>query len=182
MIIELNAQPGLQIQLANMEGLKKRLERVDEMEVRDAEHGVKIAKAIFAGTFSDRVRAEEGIKTIKAVEEVKILDAEGKKHLSLAKIDTGAWSSAIDSKFAKSLGLLKKNKVLWYRKKLSSLGKEERPVIPVIFYLSGRKISTHVTVSDRNLLRYQLLIGRTDIQGFLIDPIVDKENLVKAKW
>jgi alpha-L-glutamate ligase-like protein len=182
MIIELNAQPGLQIQLANMEGLKKRLERVDEMEVRDAEHGVKIAKAIFAGTFSDRVRAEEGIKTIKAVEEVKILDAEGKKHLSLAKIDTGAWSSAIDSKFAKSLGLLKKNKVLWYRKKLSSLGKEERPVIPVTFYLSGRKISTHVTVSDRNLLRYQLLIGRTDIQGFLIDPIVDKENLVKAKW
>lgn len=182
MIIELNAQPGLQIQLANMEGLKKRLERVDEMEVRDAEHGVKIAKAIFASTFSDRVRAEEGIKTIKAVEEVKILDTEGKKHSSLAKIDTGAWSSAIDSKFAKSLGLLKKNKVLWYRKKISSLGEEERPVIPATFYLSGRKISTHVTVSDRKFLRYQLLIGRVDIQGFLVNPDIDKENLVKAKW
>ena len=182
MIIELNAQPGLQIQLANMEGLKKRLERVDEMDVRDAEHGVKIAKAIFAGKFADRVRAEEGIKTIKAVEEVKVLDAEGRRDKVLAKIDTGAWSSAIDRKYAKDLGLLKKNKILWYKKKLSALGEEERPVIPLTFFLSGRKITTHVTVSDRKLLRYQLLIGRTDIKGFLVDPDIQQENLVKAKW
>ena len=51
MVLELNAQPGLQIQLANMEGLKKRLERVEDLDVADADHGVMIAKALFAGRF-----------------------------------------------------------------------------------------------------------------------------------
>ncbi len=182
LIIELNAQPGLQIQLANMDGLKKRLERVDEMEVRDAAHGVAIAKALFAGRFADRVKAEEGIKTIKSVEEIKIVDSLGNKHKELAKIDTGAWSSSIDVKYAKSLGLLTKKNVLWYKKKLSSLGKEDRAVIPVRFYLAGRKINTTCTVSDRKLLRYQMLIGRTDLQGFLISPEIDKDKLVETKW
>lgn len=182
MIIELNAQPGLQIQLANGEGLYKRLSRVDEMEVRDAEHGVSIAKALFSGRFADRVKAEEGIKTIKAVEEIKIVDAYGKKHKILAKIDTGAWSSAIDRQLARDLGILKKDNILWYKKKMSALGEEERPVLPATFYLAGRKISTHFTVSDRKVLRYQVLIGRTDLQGFLISPEIEKDKLATARW
>ncbi len=182
MVLELNAQPGLQIQLANGIGLRRRLERVDELEVRDAHHGVIIAKALFAGNFADRRMVEEGIKTVKAVEEIKVRDLEGNRHKVLAKIDTGAWSSAIDKKFARSLGLLNKNRILWYRKKLSALGREERAVIPVTFYLLGTKISTKMTVADRKLLRYQVLIGRTDLQGFLVNPEIDKKNLVKAKW
>jgi len=182
MVLELNAQPGLQIQLANQEGLKKRLERIEDLEVRDGEHGVKIAKALFAGRFTDRVKAEEGIKTIKAVEEVKVLDAMGNKVVTLAKIDTGAWSSSIDRKFAKDLGLLKKNKVLWYRKKLSALGDEQRPVIPLSLWLAGRRINTNVTVADRGQLRYQLLIGRMDLQGFLVSPEIDPDKLREAKW
>ena len=182
MVLEMNAQPGLQIQLANMEGLKRRLERVDDLEVRDAEHGVKIAKALFAGRFSDRIAANEGIKTVKAVEEVKVLNSDLLKVKVLAKIDTGAWSSAIDKKFAKELGILNKNKVLWYKKKLSALGEEERPVIPVTFWLAGTKIRTDMTVADRKLLRYQVLIGRQDLQGFLINPEIDQEKLREAKW
>lgn len=182
MVLELNAQPGLQIQLANLEGLKKRLERIEDLEVRDEEHGVKIAKALFAGRFADRVKAEEGIKTIKAVEEIKVLDADGRRVSVLAKIDTGAWSSSIDRKFARDLGLLKKNKVLWYRKKMGALGQEERPVIPFTFWLAGRKINTKVTVADRNVLRYQMLIGRMDLQGFLVSPEIDTDKLREAKW
>lgn len=181
-VIELNAQPGLQIQLANMDGLKKRLERVDELTVKDASHGVSIAKAIFAGRFTDRVMAEEGVRKIKAVEEIKVFDNKKVKHKVLAKIDTGAWSSAIDINYAKKLGLLEKGKILWYRKKLSSLGEEERPVIAFTFYLAGRKITTKATVSDRKLLRYPVLIGRLDLQGFLISPEIDKDKLVDAKW
>jgi alpha-L-glutamate ligase-like protein len=182
MVLEMNAQPGLQIQLANMEGLRRRLDRVDDLEVRDAAHGVAIAKAIFAGRFADRVAANEGIKTIKAVEEVKVLSATNGKVKVLAKVDTGAWSSAIDRKFAKELGILKKNNVLWYKRKLSALGEENRPVIPVTIYLAGRKIKTEMTVADRKLLRYQVLIGREDLQGFLISPEIDREDLREAKW
>ncbi|HCR35697.1 hypothetical protein A2130_01255 [Candidatus Woesebacteria bacterium GWC2_33_12] len=181
-IIELNAQPGLSIQLANMDGLKRRLNRVDEMDVRDGVHGVKIAKALFGGKFTSRVRIDDGPIAIKAVEEVKVLDSEKIRHKVLAKIDTGAWSSAIDRKLAKKLGLLRKDKILWKKKKMSSLGMEERPVINVTVFLSGKKIKTNMTVADRKLLRYDILIGRVDLQGFLINPEIDRENLVKAKW
>ncbi len=181
-IIELNAQPGLSIQLANMDGLKRRLDRVDEMEVRDGIHGVKIAKALFGGTFSGRVKMDDTPIPIKAVEEIKIIDSDKIRHKVLAKIDTGAWSSAIDKSYARKLGLLKKKNILWYKKKMSSLGKEERPVIAVQFYLAGKKIKTNMTVADRKLLRYQILIGRTDLQGFLISPDIDNDKLMKARW
>lgn len=181
-IIELNAQPGLSIQLANMEGLKKRLERVDDIIVMTAEHGVKIAKALFASKFVHRVKNTEDIKTIQAIEEIKVIDTEGRPKKVLAKIDTGAWSSTIDINLAKKMGLLRKNKIIMTRRKLSSLGEEERPVISLTFWLGGRKIVTRATVSDRKLLRYDVLIGRIDLQGFLISPTIDKENLVKAKW
>src|SRR5258708_4199197 len=105
MVLELNARPGLQIQLANMAGLKKRLDRVDDLNVRDAEHGVKIAKALFAERFADRVAAEEGVKTIKAVELVTVEGTHGKEEKILAKIDTGAWASSIDKELAKKLGI-----------------------------------------------------------------------------
>jgi alpha-L-glutamate ligase-like protein len=182
MVIELNAQPGLSIQLANMEGLKRRLERVDDLVVIDAEHGIKIAKALFAGKFVDRVRFKEENPIVKAVEEVKIKNGDGKWYKFLAKIDTGAWSSAIDIALARKLGLLRKNKIITTRKKLSSLGEEERPVIFASLKLAGKRLDTKVTVADRKLLRYQILIGRTDLQGFLISPEIEKENRVKAKW
>lgn len=183
MIIELNAQPGLSIQLANMEGLRKRLDRVEDINVIDINHGVKIAKALFVSKFVGRVRnIDEDEKRIKATEEVKIISASGKQVKVLAKIDTGAWSSTIDIKLARKLGLLKKSKILTTRKKLSALGEEERPVIPLSFYLSGRRIDTRATVSDRKLLRYDVLIGRVDLQGFLVSPTIDKDKLVKAKW
>lgn len=182
MVLEINARPGLQIQMANQAGLKKRLERVEDLLVRDAEHGVKIAKALFAGRFVDRVRADEGVKTIKAVEEIEVKTGNGEYQKVLAKIDTGAWSSAVDIDFARQIGIYSKGQVLWKRKKLSALGEEERPVIPMTFWLAGRKIKTDVTVADRSELRYQVLIGRVDLAGFLISAEIDKDKLKEAKW
>ena len=170
MVLEMNAQPGLQIQLANMGGLKKRLERVEDLEVRDAEHGVKIAKALFAEKFADRVAAEEGIKTIKATEIVGVLSFDKKKVDVQAKIDTGAWGTSIDRQLAKDLGLYKKGEVLWYKKSISALGSEKRPVINITFWLSGRKIVTTATIANRENLTYKMIVGRNDLIGFLVDP------------
>ena len=160
----------LQIQIANDAGLKKRLERVEDLEVKDAEHGVKIARALFAGRFTDRVKAEEGIKTIKAVEEIKIKSSDGRKVKVMAKIDTGAWNSSIDIKLAHDLGLYQKGRELWHKKALSSLGEEERPVVEIIFWITGKKINSFATVADRSKLTYPVIIGRQDLSGFLIDP------------
>lgn len=168
MVLELNAQPGLQIQLANMEGLRKRLERVEDLEVRDAEHGVKIAKAIFAGRFADRVAVEEGIKTIGTKEQVKLVTLDGRKIDIWAKIDTGAWRSSIDRTLATDMGLLDKNNVLWNKAFKGALGTEKRPIINLKYYLAGRKISTLASVADRSKLRRPLIVGRRDLAGFLV--------------
>lgn len=177
MILELNAQPGLQIQLANMAGLKKRLERVEELNVKDAQHGVKIAKAIFAERFADRVAAEEGIKTLNVWEKVQIVDEKGNKHEILAKIDTGAWRTSIDRELAQNLGLTKSKNVLWSKPVKGVLGKEVRKVINLSYYLAGRNIKTISSLADRSGLRTPLIIGRRDLEGFVVNPTQGFESI-----
>lgn len=168
MVLELNARPGLQIQLANMAGLKKRLERVEDLEVRDAEHGVKIAKALFAERFADRVAAEEGIKKISVWEEIRLVKKDKSEFKVYAKIDTGAWRTSMDKDLAESLGLLKKENILWNRKVRTSSGTQERPVINVVFYLAGRKVKTLASITSRSHLRVPVIIGRRDLTGFMV--------------
>lgn len=172
MVLELNYQPGLQIQLANMAGLRKRLERIEDLEVKDADHGVRIAKALFAASFADRVKAEEGIRTVKTIETVTIY-APGKKRIKAkARVDTGALRSSIDRELAREAGLLKDDNILWRNKYAyrSASGKQSRPVIGLTFRLAGRKIKTSASVADRSKLTTPVLIGRQDLAGFLVNP------------
>lgn len=170
MVLELNYQPGLSIQLANQVGLKRRLDRVDELQVKDAEHGVKIAKALFTPSFADRVKTEDGVKTVSTFEDIKVRSSKGKKMTVPAKIDTGAWRTSIDETLAKDLDLLTEDNILWQRKVRSSLGKGERPVIGLTYWLKGRKVKTTAGVSDRSRLRKPVIIGRKDLDGFLVNP------------
>lgn len=170
MILELNARPGLEIQNANMAPLRRRLERVEGLEVHSAEHGVRIARALFAERFADRVMAEEGIKIINGVEEVKIRGWDGQIEAVSGRVDTGAFRSSIDRGLAEKLGLLNKENILWmarfrYR---SASGAQSRPVIGLTFWLAGRKIKSSASVADRSKMKYPLLIGRNDLAGFLV--------------
>jgi len=181
MVLELNARPGLQIQLANMAGLRKRLERVSDLEVKDAEHGVKIAKAIFAERFADRVAAEEGIKTIGVWEKVKIIDSKGNKYEVNAKVDTGAWRTSLDKGLAKELGLTRPENILWSKTVRSALGKEKRNVINLKYYLAGRKIVTIAGLADRANLRTPIVIGRRDLEGFVLNSSKSYESQESSK-
>ena len=172
MILELNSQPGLSIQLANAAGLRRRLERVKDLEIRDAEHGVKIAKILFAERFADRVKVEEGVKILKPVEKVKVYSLDSGKPLIInARIDTGAVRSSIDKQLAEDLGLLVEKNILWKKKYAyrSAHGKQSRPVIGLAFKLAGRKIKTSASVANRAKLLTPLLIGRNDLSGFLVN-------------
>lgn len=168
MVLELNAQPGLQIQLANGEGLKKRLERVEDLKVVDLEHGVNIAKALFAGRYENRRAVEEGIKTVGIKEMVKVVTNDRKKVNVWAKIDTGAWSSSIDKELAEKLGLLDKENILWEKKVTTSMGSEIRPTINLKYYLAGRLVNTFGTIAKRKGLKHAMIIGRRDLQNFLV--------------
>ncbi len=183
LVLELNDQPGLSIQLANHAGLKKRLERIEGLEIDTMEQGVNVARTLFASKFAGRVkRTLEGRIVVRNLETTQVLNHKNKKVAALAKLDTGAYSTSIDKKFAEELGLLSADNVLWEKEFKSSLGKERRKLIRLIFWLGGRKVVSRAGLSDRKHLRRKVLIGRRDLKGFLIDPLrYEFDNKVEEK-
>jgi alpha-L-glutamate ligase-like protein len=191
MVLEINARPGLSIQICNKAGLRLRMEKVEDIEVRSVDHGVTLAKYLFGESFFEKVELKEKIKTVQPLETIRVKVPKGfkpdlqkspvlrqGKHRVVevrAKIDTGAFRSSMDRTLAMKLGLLDESRVLYYRHYRSSLGKhKDRPVIGVTFWLNGKKVITAVNVADREKLRTKFLLGRKDLEGFLISA--KKEN------
>ena len=102
-----------------------------------------------------------------------------------AKIDTGAYTCSIDcdniklttenNKSVLSFQLLD-NSVhrteIFFRKKIkNSFGEmEERFIIKTLIYIGGKKINTTISLSDRESMRYPVLIGRRLLKGkFVVD-------------
>lgn len=175
LVVEMNANPGLTIQLANNAGLRRRLERVEGLRIRDAEHGVRVGRALFGEWFADKVRVEDGLTVIDSFETVAVRSVEKKWQKVLAKVDTGAFRSAIDKTLAQQMGLMAEDNVLWEGRFRHSYGREKRPVIEVVMIIKGRKIRTAVSVANRSKMRAKVLIGRKDLQGFLVNPILRRE-------
>lgn len=190
-VLEVNARPGLSIQLCNKAGLKRRIEKIDDITVRSDEHAISLAKYLFGENFSDKVEEKNKEKMIQPLEIIKMKIPRGfkpdlqkspilklGKHRVVevrAKVDTGAFRSSIDRNLAEKLGLLSSERVLYFRHYKSSLGKhKDRPVIGITFWLQGKKVVTAVNVADRNKLRTKFLLGRKDLEGFLISA---KSNL-----
>ena len=171
LILELNARPGLAIQICNKAGLQKRLERVERLEIRSPEHAVDVAKALFSAPFADKVDLKEKAKILGLTEDIIIVGADKSHHEILAKIDTGADSSSIDEALAEECGLLKKDNIVFQKGYRSSLGRHRhRYIISLTYYLKGKKIEAFVSVADRSKLRNKFLIGKRDLRGFIIRP------------
>lgn len=103
-ILELNARPGLSIQLANMAGLKERLERVKGVKIKSVDHGVRVGMNLFGGEIEENIEGLSGKRVVGPVEKVKFRGKDGAEIEVEAKIDTGADSSAIDRALAEELG------------------------------------------------------------------------------
>lgn len=103
-ILELNARPGLSIQLANMAGLKERLERVKGVKIKSVDHGVRVGMNLFGGEIEENIEGLSGKRVVGTIEKVKLIGKDGKEVELEAKIDTGADSSAIDRTLAEELG------------------------------------------------------------------------------
>jgi alpha-L-glutamate ligase-like protein len=169
MIVELNGFPGLSIQLANRAGLKRRIERVEGLEVRDEVHGVKIAQALFAENFSDKIRAEEGLVIISTQPQIHVMDERRKYHSVKAQVNTGRFRSVISEALAEELGLVDLEDLLWRQQE----GVEGKlPVVEVTLKIKQRTIKTGVIVSKRlDRTSYKVELGKRDVEGFLIGDV-----------
>lgn len=93
-----------------------------------------------------------------------------KKITVMAKIDTGANQTSIDVRLAEQLDLLTPANIIKYGRFFSGLGREERPIVRCSLTIGGITRKTQVSVSNRSHMRHPVIVGRQDIQGFLVRP------------
>ncbi|MCA9369804.1 hypothetical protein KC686_01465 [Candidatus Woesebacteria bacterium] len=166
MVVEINSSPGLSIQNANRSGLKRRLERVEGLNVRNPEHGVRIGQALFASNFADKIKSEEGLQVLSPFETVVVTGEDKQTQELLALMNTGRYRTAIATSTAETLGLIDIEDLLWFQQET---GEGKIPVVEVTFKLGRRKITTSAVVSKRlNRGKYRMEIGRKDLSGFLV--------------
>jgi len=166
-ILELNARPGLSIQIANLAPLNERLQRVKGLKVKTVKKGVKLAQDLFGGEIEEELEEISGKKVIGINEPIEILDKNKNKHPIMAKIDTGAYRTTLCKGLAKKLEI---NKIIDSKRVRGALGSEERDIINFSFYLDKRLVGTEAFMADRDELKYDIIIGRKDLKRFLVDP------------
>jgi len=166
-ILELNAQPGLKIQLCNKAGLRRRLERVEGLEVETAQKGIRIAQELFGDRKEPMTKGN--LVKIRVSETVKVTDYDGKEHTVKVKVDTGADRTSIDTALAESFGLLRPENVLYEVEVENALGvHQKRQVVGITYTLAGKTIKSTASVTDRSHLKKLMLVGRKDLKGFMI--------------
>jgi alpha-L-glutamate ligase-like protein len=176
LVLEVNARPGLQIQLANGDSLRTRLERVEGVKIPTIEYGIDLGKRLFAEASLTDVPEKNSV--VHVLEKITLYGPKGKKVIT-GKLDTGAYSSSIDSALVEELGL-KPNP----RQKLVRTGfgtEEVRERVDVLFRLHGRDVQTDVSHTDRSHMRFPMIVGRRDLKGFLVDPIPKRDIKKKKK-
>jgi len=166
-ILELNARSGLSIQNANLASLKDRLQRVKGLKIKTLIKGVKIAQDLFGGEVEEELEEISGRKVIGINEAIEILDEQGNKHLTMAKIDSGAYRTTVCRSLAEQLKI---NQQIGSKKVRGALGFEERPLINLFFILDKRLVTTEAFIADRQEMKYDIIVGRKDLKRFLVDP------------
>jgi alpha-L-glutamate ligase-like protein len=201
-ILELNARPGLSIQVANLAGLAERLKRVSGLKIKTIARGVRMGMDLFGGEIEEELEEISGRKVIGTVEKVKLIGKDGYEIEVEARIDTGAGISSIDKNLAIKLGYgeavkywedfhldkilntsemeeLSKNKtwkelekhpdIVGVAKTFSSHGATYRIEIKIPLIMDSLPITSKLSIASRGNLTYPLLIGRRDLNKFLID-------------
>lgn len=103
-VLELNARPGLSIQVANLEPLRERLDRLKGLKVQSVDHGIAIARELFTSHVEQEVTAITGRQIVGLIESVTVVGKTKTPKKIRAKIDTGAESSSVDQTLARELG------------------------------------------------------------------------------
>ena len=105
LLVEMNARPGLRIQVANQDGLKWRLEQIKRIPVKSDLHAIRLGKDLFGGEIEEEIQAIAGKKLISLIQPIKVYNRDGKNRMVLkAKVDTGAGFSSIDINVAREIG------------------------------------------------------------------------------
>ncbi len=158
-LLEINARAGLAVQIANLAPLRKRLERIEGVKVTTPEKGLRIAQDMFGNRLDKEVKKVSGKGVIGSQEKVKMLGGQEVRQI-WASINPLLEGTIIDRTLAEKL-------------ELEEQGGSNS--VKVKFSLQDTRIQTLAQLEDLSGKNFDLIIGRRDLQDFLIDPTKGKE-------
>jgi alpha-L-glutamate ligase-like protein/uncharacterized protein (TIGR02421 family) len=169
-LLEINARAGLDVQIANLAPLRKRLERIEGVKVSNPIKGVRIAKDMFGNTLEKEIANLSGKEVISSEESVEIIRKKGVFKLS-AKINTAQERSILDEQTATKAGLLDNTNDY----------NDEKSTLKLKFTLKNKRIQTVVDIEKIPSEEYKMIIGSRDLQDFLIDTSKQEKETTKLK-
>lgn len=155
-LLEINARAGLAVQIANLAPLRKRLERIQGIKVTTPEKGVRLAKDLFGNVFEKEIKHISGKEVVGIVEPIKVVVG-SKPYRAMARLNPDVEKTQFDAQFAKRIGLFDS-----FEKSPSSF--------KLKFILAGRRVQTVASLMPLETTNHQIVIGRRDLNDFLIDP------------
>lgn len=199
MILELNARPGLSIQLANQEGLKGRINRVKGIKPRSLQHARKIGTNLFGGEIEDTVFDVTGMQVAGFIAMANFYGMDEKVARRIkVKNDTGALYSSIDRDLADKLGFdkaledfdeLKLNKTyhdrieaLKHKKEMAKLVKDHPEILGLTVVKSGNGITIRPKVRigiEMEGKRIEAIVNIADRSNMLYKGIIGRRTLRK---
>lgn len=164
-VAEVNGFPGLSIQLANRAGLRRRLERLRDVEATNVNHAVRIAQAIFAENYPSSA-TELDMMILSPMEKVEIFGDDDQVREVIGLMNTGRERSVINLDVVKELGLFDSEDTLW---KQHIDGEGKLPFVEVKYKLRDRIFTTTMAVAKSLSNRqWDVELGRKDLKGFLV--------------
>ncbi|MBI2416198.1 MAG: hypothetical protein HYV33_06100 [Candidatus Kerfeldbacteria bacterium] len=198
-ILEVNGHPGLGIQNANWLPLRDRLERVAGLTITSPTKGLNVCKELFghSGTSADslpvvgvyenvtvyplhsqsinmRARLDTGLTSTTITKDLAqrlgyqavlraLADVVLPSNVSLSSV------SQVEADYREQLLGIHPDIVDVVAVRTGT-SYSLRPKVPLKFTLANRHITTATAIALDNKLSYPLIIGRSDLQGFLINP------------
>ncbi|MDD2270224.1 MAG: sugar-transfer associated ATP-grasp domain-containing protein [Candidatus Dojkabacteria bacterium] len=211
-VFEVNARPGLGIQVANQTGLRWRLEKARGLDVKSIKHGIRLGKNLFGGEIEESIESISGRKVLNIVERVSVYHKPAvsmrkrKQKIKVDKeiintfMDTGVLTSRMTSSLANRIGftdatkyfksiempsnfstlkdaqdyigtqgkeIVKHEDILRLAKVVEDGKINIRPVIRITVKMLGDVKDIEVVIT--NDIIYPLVIGRSELSGYLID-------------
>lgn len=157
-LLEINARAGLRVQLANLAPLRKRLQQIKGIKVPNPKKGVRVAQDLFGYKVEREVKKVSGKTVVGSREKVKLFLG-GESRVLWASINPIVEESFIDQSLVDALQIPLNDETGKAKVKLN---------------LADQRIQTLVTPEDLKGKAYDLILGRRDLQSFLIDPALKR--------
>lgn len=163
MLLEINARAGLNVQLANLAPLRRRLERIQGVHVTTPEKGVRIAQDMFGNKVEKDLKKNSGKEVIGTEEQVKLLLPNEARYI-WANVNPLLDQSIFSKKLADELGLK------------AEPGSDQ---LKLKFIISDTRVQTVVRLENVKESDFPLILGKKDLQAFLIDPTKGRTKINK---